>query len=513
MSVRIFIVEDELMAIEYLKTLLKECGEEYQVVGEAMNGAKAVPEIERLCPDVVFADICMPVMDGLEMSEKIMGMKTPPVVFILSSYRDFDYAKKGLKVGVKDYILKNDLSADLLKDLLNNAKIDIENDSKNRHIILEHNVREFLRNSSTDSDPEESLIYSEKPLQRYALIHVLCPAPFSLTEEVEEQKYPVDCYEINRMETPEGISCAAFLEAEKSKFVALIFIQPSCRNERIVLERYASELRERVSLVNPHTRVVISKIVTDFIKIPDLYASSKEMLYYLYDRNEKDVFWEEELRSAVPNIDVGSIVTRFRNTLEKGKISENRDSLKECIKSLRGVSFKTYLSLMEALYGTVYEYAKEKKIDPDTVKIPRFFNDVSNLEQVMFKVIDRLSDHMKERSENNYSHYVVSAMDYIHNNYMRDISIADIAEAVNLSEGHLRRLFKQETGEKIVSTLMNSRIEHAKKMMEEGNMNLEEIWRATGFSSAQYFSFAFKQKEGMAPREYLKKAQTGKKDE
>ena len=73
MGIAIYIVDDEPRAVQYFKKLLAETGLDCSVVGTASNGVKAVSEVLRMKPDIVFADMSMPVMDGLQMSEEICG--------------------------------------------------------------------------------------------------------------------------------------------------------------------------------------------------------------------------------------------------------------------------------------------------------------------------------------------------------------------------------------------------------------------------------------------------------
>lgn len=103
MGINIYIVDDEQMAIQYFHYLLKNTEMDCEIVGEATNSMTAFKEIIRLKPDIVFADINMPVMDGLELSEAILKSVNTKI-FLLTSYRDFDYVKKGLSIGVSDYI-------------------------------------------------------------------------------------------------------------------------------------------------------------------------------------------------------------------------------------------------------------------------------------------------------------------------------------------------------------------------------------------------------------------------
>ncbi|MEI3412064.1 MAG: helix-turn-helix transcriptional regulator [Blautia sp.] len=99
-----------------------------------------------------------------------------------------------------------------------------------------------------------------------------------------------------------------------------------------------------------------------------------------------------------------------------------------------------------------------------------------------------------------------SRLSHISTGTLDQIFSPDIAEAVGISEGHLRRLFKQELNIKVVDYLMEFRLESAKLLMKNTDENLTEIWSKTGFTSAQYFSYVFKKrKEGMLPKECLKK--------
>lgn len=72
MGITIYIVDDEPRAIQYFRRLLSETGIDCNIAGTASNGVKAVPEILRMKPDIVFADMSMPVMDGLQMSQEIL---------------------------------------------------------------------------------------------------------------------------------------------------------------------------------------------------------------------------------------------------------------------------------------------------------------------------------------------------------------------------------------------------------------------------------------------------------
>lgn len=87
------------------------------MIGEAENGYEGLKMIRDLEPDIVITDIRMPKMDGLEMIEKVKTMGIECMFVILSGYADFEYARQGLRLGVKEYLLKPATISDV-KELL-----------------------------------------------------------------------------------------------------------------------------------------------------------------------------------------------------------------------------------------------------------------------------------------------------------------------------------------------------------------------------------------------------------
>jgi two-component system, response regulator YesN len=104
---KILIVEDEdfeRRAIKYLVN--KYFTDKIEVVGEASNGELAVESALTLKPDIILMDINMPILDGLKASEKIKEENKNIEIVILTAYNYFEYAKRGIKIGVSDYLLK-----------------------------------------------------------------------------------------------------------------------------------------------------------------------------------------------------------------------------------------------------------------------------------------------------------------------------------------------------------------------------------------------------------------------
>ncbi|MDF2988930.1 MAG: DNA-binding protein AraC-type [Eubacterium sp.] len=95
-----------------------------------------------------------------------------------------------------------------------------------------------------------------------------------------------------------------------------------------------------------------------------------------------------------------------------------------------------------------------------------------------------------------------SAIQFVHNNYEREISITDIAKYVFLSPSYFTRAFKEDTGLSPMQYLLNIRIKRACELLEETDMKVGEIAHSVGFSNQQRFNDMFKKQTNMTPMQY-----------
>lgn len=102
------------------------------IVSEAKNGVEGIEIIEKHRPDIVIADINMPVMDGLEMIKRTYEQYDYAAI-ILSGYSNFEYAQKAMQYGVLGYLLKP-----LDKDELKEAVIRAKNECEVRRVFLDN---------------------------------------------------------------------------------------------------------------------------------------------------------------------------------------------------------------------------------------------------------------------------------------------------------------------------------------------------------------------------------------
>ena len=104
--IRVLIADDHEVVRDGLRLIL-ETEEDFEVVGEAGDGADAVRMTEELQPDVILMDLRMPGMDGLQAIEKIHSKWPPIAVVILTTYNEDDLMARGLRAGARGYLLKD----------------------------------------------------------------------------------------------------------------------------------------------------------------------------------------------------------------------------------------------------------------------------------------------------------------------------------------------------------------------------------------------------------------------
>lgn len=114
MKIRVVIAEDHAVVREGTRELL-EREEDIEVIGEAADGAEAVALVERLNPDVAIVDISMPVMSGIEATERIKAIRPGTAVLVLTAYDDDQYVFALLAAGAAGYLLKDVPSAEVVR--------------------------------------------------------------------------------------------------------------------------------------------------------------------------------------------------------------------------------------------------------------------------------------------------------------------------------------------------------------------------------------------------------------
>jgi len=140
---KVMIIDDEEALRSLLKRTIDWSGKGLSVVGEASSGSEAINIIDGLKPDIVFVDIRMPFMDGIEFSKLAIKRYKDLKILILTAFDDFQYAKECIGIGVTEYLLKPIVKKDI-DQVLDNIINQLDTERSNRNDSAE----EYLESSS-----------------------------------------------------------------------------------------------------------------------------------------------------------------------------------------------------------------------------------------------------------------------------------------------------------------------------------------------------------------------------
>ncbi|MCR8658689.1 response regulator transcription factor [Paenibacillus endoradicis] len=112
------IVDDEKLVRKGIITIMPWNKFSIEVVAEASNGVRALEIMSEQQIDLLFTDLNMPEMDGMQLIREVKETYPNVQIVILTCHPEFEYVQEALRLGAIDYILKTQLENDLMEDML-----------------------------------------------------------------------------------------------------------------------------------------------------------------------------------------------------------------------------------------------------------------------------------------------------------------------------------------------------------------------------------------------------------
>jgi len=507
---KILIVEDEFNAREGLGDLLGKISTEYYVCGKASDGEQGIVLAKELKPDLVFVDIEMPKLNGLQMIDKIKENGQDPYFVILSGYSDFKYAQNGIRLGVEEYLLKpityNDLKnfmleinnkfnlkkekADMLtkdipkEEMLGEIILNRGKTSEDAYKIIENNIKKeenmylvnfYLREKYRDKvDLIIKEIYSFMEyykiktfyysiIKEYNYLTVFINTKTNFSEIIKMIKYNL-LFSLRKNGFPDitvsTINLKGLVEVESSlnKLKSLSRWPIVLGNDEIIHEELISKLK--VNDCNYPREIENEALIAiknnDNGKLVDI---NKKFILYL----NTDIYNPVEIIEICGNY-VFSILTFLKSCNNNFYNELKKEDILEHIKNSC-----TLDELKEDLDALIDKICRGSEIDQEINTLP-----------------------------------VRKAINYIKEYYNNKVSLEEIAVSMNITSEHLSRLFTKEIGKSFSDYLKEYRIDQAKKLLANDKMKIYEIAEKVGYSDSKYFCKVFKEVTGMSPKEYMK---------
>lgn len=114
-QLKVMVCDDSSLVRKQLKEIIEKCGH-FEIV-EAKDGKEAMNIIEEHIPDIIFMDICMPNMDGMEVIENISNLNTNTYIVVVSSLGTKEYFIRAITYGAKEFIPKPFTEAQIINAL------------------------------------------------------------------------------------------------------------------------------------------------------------------------------------------------------------------------------------------------------------------------------------------------------------------------------------------------------------------------------------------------------------
>ncbi|MBN1623571.1 MAG: response regulator [Clostridia bacterium] len=502
--------------------------------GEAENGREALEFFDEVIPDIVITDINMPFMDGLELAEKIKeGFPTVKVV-ILTGFDDFKFAQTAIKHGVRDYILKPVLPADInaLLEKLNNQLLEEINEkedveklrkyfSESLPVIRENFLMSLILGKSIIDDMD-LINESDVALDGKWFTSAICKidsesiSGMNLSgEEVRFKRFSIFNI-INEVLEKHG-SGEAFMYDD-----GIVIILPSNSSSRpAARNQMIDRLDEMRRSVERFTDLTVSigmgRIVQQLNQIRESYLSAVTARKYKTILSGNKVIFVEDLEPGIGGF--FHLDEKNEDHLVSSIKFGDESKVREAVDCLFGDFVKQQVSMQECqLYftevvSTLMKLARLFKIDlvdifPGGSGMFMEFDRFNSIDQARDWVFDfsfNLMKSIKEQRQDASQILYEKAVDYINENYSdAEMNVQKLSNHLFISPSYMNLIFKRKSGDTFLKNLTAVRFEKARELLNDKSIKIAEVAERVGYPDVSYFSYFFKKKTGISPREYRK---------
>lgn len=511
-GLEIIVVEDEIKSREGIIRLINSIDQTHKVVAEADNGYDGLKYVETLKPDLIICDIRMPKMDGLDMVYQLQKKGIHTKTVIITGHAEFEYAKKGIYLGVEDYLLKP-ITYDDMRKVLDKIKRKLDNEKKEkfRKEYMKKRIFESLLLGDDIDQIEMQTLSSSSSLmrnKRNVALSLIYTGDIEISESIKIER------SISKfLKNLKGLQ---YYTTRLNSFNGIVFIV-SCDQD---FSQIADNIKWNLI---PHLESLAErKVVFAWTKVDDL-----SKLNYKFEETKESLKWSLALGynsvitpSKLANIKLKKL--KYPYEIEKSMLIHIRNndttSLNYCLEVFLSYYKSEYyspdqiievfhrlafaiLNFIKEIDYNMFKYITKKDIlQSIKTSVTRY-----ELEENFSSLINYIDEfYLKQKNNPVYSLLVRKSINFIEENYFNKIQLSDIADQLNVTQEYLSYLFSKEVGQNFTTFLKEYRVNKAKELLIETDLKIYEIAERVGYSDTKYFCRVFKEVTGFPTGEYIK---------
>lgn len=479
----VLVVEDEKMIRQGIKTMIQRSGVPVEVIMECNNGETALEILKEQKIDVMFTDIRMPKMDGIELVQKMQQLDHKPLTVAISGYDDFSYAVEMMRHGVREYILKpverQKIQA-ILKKLDQEISDSKKSDSASRKLGYQQLKYLMLNNRTTEEELN------------------------TLKEQYEKDFCEGDFY----------VCCGNIKNAKDAE--RYIYLPDMDENDVIIVEEGKLEMLIKNELSNVYAGV--SAVHKGLEELRTAYEEAVEARHRAFCTNRAEVKVDEEakripeqmLEEARKLLEPESCLQRVQllGTDKTDEVLRVWNAFFHAVKLEHLTDTEFERGIAEFLSDVAKTYRNVIGNDGEHIEKLREVWKYANIDAYEEEFMDwilELHDRINSQFDTNKNKQKIQqAVEYIKENFAKDLNMAVVSNYISMNYSLFSYSFKQYTGSNFVNYLKTIRMEEAKKLLAETDMRVIEVSQAVGYDNEKHFMKIFKSSCGVSPSEYRK---------
>lgn len=504
----ILIADDERIEREGIKFLLKESGFELQVV-EAVHGKAALEYLKHNKVDILFTDIKMPFMDGLQLIQEAILLYPDLKCVVFSGFSEFEYAKEAIRMGVNNYILKPvdlDEFTKTIKEVFNELnKQDLQEKirQKKNSYLWDHILYQLVNGISLEAIQDRTDFMLDK--NSFTMYHrmILIESNHNFFERVNE----IFSYELKTNLQLQF----DYLNLNMQQSI-LLFKKTLSVDYELLAQNIYKFIKENYQ---KSCYVAVSRSFKNISEIGEVFLQLEELMEEKFYQPDDHVFMVGKNSSVFTKT---KSEDELINLIHKDIRNKNIEGLKKnyetlCNKYQEQTSFsqifiKFIFSNIMKEVSAVLAFNNENKLEKEIEELYK-----STKMQDVIEITNRYIERFIKSFNNPGMRTEIQAIkSYIYENYQEDISIQLLAEQVCLTPSYLSYIFKKETGCNLNKFIKAYRMDKAKELLKCTQMKIVHICELVGYTNVSYFCQNFKDSFGVSPEKYRQSGEVNEKE-